>query len=60
MEVSLHSQSVSLLRSEAEKYNPYLAYSGAGNIYNSNNIDQQLEYLKYEIEQAIIVLKEAN
>lgn len=60
MEVSLHAQSVSLLRSEAERYNPYLAYTGAGSIYNSNNIDQQLEYLKYELEQAIIVLKEAN
>jgi len=60
MEVSLHAQSVSLLRSEAEKYNPYLAYSGAGYVYNPQNIDQQLEYLKYEIEQAIIVLKEAN
>lgn len=60
MELSLHAQSVSLLRSEAEKYSPYLAYTGAGYIYNSNNIDQQMEYLKYEVEQVIIVLKEAN
>lgn len=60
MEVSMHAQSVSLLRSEAERYSPYLAYTGAGYIYNSNNIDQQLDYLKQEIEQAIIVLKEAN
>lgn len=60
MEVNMHCQSISLLRAEAEKYNPYLAYTGAGYIYNSNNIDQQLEYLKAELEQAIIVLKEAN
>lgn len=60
MELSMHAQSVSLLRSEAKKYSPYLAYTGAGYIYNSNNVDQQLEYLRHEIEQVIIVLKEAN
>lgn len=60
MEVNMHCKSVSLLRSEAEKYNPYLAYSGAGYIYNSNNIEQQLEYLMAEIEQAIVILKEVD
>ena len=59
-EVSNHAQTVSNLRTEAEKYKPYLAYGGAGYIYNSNNIEQQLEYLKIEIEEAIVVLKEAN
>ncbi len=60
MELNLHAQSVSLLRAEAEKYNPYLAYSGAGYIYNNNNIDQQLEYLKIELEETIVVLKDAH
>lgn len=60
MEVNLHAQSISLLRAEAEKYNPYLAYTGEGYIYNKNNLEQQLEYLKTEIEQTIVVLKDAH
>lgn len=57
---SLHCKSVALLRSEAEKYSPYLAYQGAGYIYNKNNINDQLEYLKAEIEQTIAILKDVN
>lgn len=60
MELSTHAKSIALLRSEAQKYNPYLAYSGAGYVYDPNNIDQQLEYLKTEVEKTIILLKEAN
>ncbi len=60
MELSLHASTVSQLRSEAERYSPYLAYTGAGKIYNANNINEQLEYLKAEIEQTIAVLKDAN
>lgn len=59
-EVSNHAQTVSNLRAEAEKYKPYLAYGGAGYIYNNNNIEQQLEYLRIEIEEALVTLKEAN
>ena len=55
-----HSQSVATLRSEAEKYRPYLAYTGAGYLYNDNVINQQLEYLKTEIEDTIVVIKEAK
>ena len=60
MELSLHASTVSQLRSEAERYSPYLAYTGAGKIYNANNINEQLEYLKAEIEQTIAILKDAN
>lgn len=60
LDLSLHANAVSQLRAEAEKYKPYLAYSGAGKVYNSENIDQQLEYLKSEIESTIAVLKEAE
>lgn len=60
MELSLHAATVSQLRSEAERYSPYLAYTGAGKIYNANNINEQLEYLKAEIEQTIAILKDAN
>lgn len=60
MELSSHSKTVATLRSEAQKYNPYLAYGGAGYIYDPNNIDEQLNFLKIEIEQAILLLKEAD
>ncbi len=60
MELSTHTQSVATLRAEAEKYRPYMAYTGAGYLYNDNVIDQQLEYLKTEIEDTIVVLKEAH
>lgn len=60
MDLSLHAKSIALLRLEAEKYNPYLAYGSAGYIYNPNNITEQLGYLKTEIEQTILLLKESN
>lgn len=56
--LSTHSQSVATLRSEAEKYKPYLAYTGAGYLYNDNVINEQLDYLKTEIEETIVLLKD--
>lgn len=60
MELSTHAHSIALLRTEAEQYNPYLAYGSSGYIYNPNNIQEQLGYLKTEIQQTIILLKESN
>ena len=60
LELNTHTKSVATLRSEAEKYRPYLAYTGAGYLYNDNVINQQLDYLKIEIEETIVVLKDAN
>ena len=60
MELATHTQSVATLRAEAEKYRPYMAYAGAGYLYNDNVIDEQLEYLRIEIEDTIVVLKEAH
>ncbi len=60
MEVNTHAHSIALLRNEAEKYNPYMAYGSEGYIYNPNNIQEQLGYLKTEIEQTILILKESN
>ena len=60
LELSAQAQSVANLRTEAEKYKPYLAYTGSGAIYNSNSIDQQLEYLKTEVERIINILKDTN
>ena len=60
LDLSLRANTISNLRTEAEKYKAYLAYSNSGRIYNSENIDQQLEYLKNEIESVIVILKEAE
>ena len=60
MELSTYAKSVALLRSEALKYNPYLAYGGAGYIYDPNNINEQLDYLMSELERTILLLKDAN
>ncbi len=60
MELSVHTQSIATLRAEAEKYRPYMAYTGPGYLYNDNVIDQQLEYLKTEIEETIVAVKEAH
>ena len=60
MELSMHARSIALLRNEAARYNPYLAYGSSGYIYNPNSITEQLGYLKTEIEQTILLLKESN
>ena len=58
--LNTHTKSVATLRAEAEKYRPYLAYTGAGYLYNDNVINQQLDYLKTEIEETIVVLKDVK
>lgn len=60
LELSMYAKTVSQLRTDAAKYSPYLAYSSSGQIYNPNNVKQQIEYLKDEIEKTIIILKEAK
>ena len=60
MELNIHTRSIALLRNEAEKYNPYLSYGSAGYIYNPNNITEQLEILKTEINQTILILKDSD
>lgn len=60
MQLNMHIQTVSLLRTESAIYSPYLAYTDKGYIYASNNIDKQLEYLLKEIQDTLIILKEAN
>lgn len=60
LEVSYHAKNVSELRTEAEKYKQYLTYSGSGAIYDKNNINAQLDYLKAEVEEIISILKETK
>lgn len=58
--LNTHTKSVATLRTEAEKYRPYLAYTGSGYLYNENVINQQLDYLKTEIEETIVILKDVR
>lgn len=60
LELNTHSRSIALLRSEAEKYNPYLSYGSEGYIYNPNNLREQMGYLKNEVRQTILLLRESN
>jgi len=57
-EVNRYTKTISTLRREALVYQRFLAYSESGSIYNPENINQQLEYLKEEINSAILLLKE--
>lgn len=57
-DVNRYVKSISLLRKEAITYQRYLAYSESGSIYNPKNIAQQLEYLKDELNTAILMLRE--
>lgn len=57
-DVNRYVKSISLLRREAITYQRYLAYSESGSIYNPENIAQQLEYLKEELNTVILMLRE--
>ena len=52
------TKTIAALRREAVVYQRYLAYSESGSIYNPENINQQLQYLKEEINSAILLLRE--
>lgn len=60
VEVNRYTKSIMTLRREAVQYQRFLAYSESGSIYNPTNIEQQLDYLKEEINSAILLLREEN
>ncbi len=60
IELSERAKAVSQLRTEAEKYKKYLAYSDTGTVYSPNNIDTQLSELKVSLEHAINLLKNTH
>ena len=57
-EVSRYTKTIMTLRREALQYQRFLAYTESGSIYNPENIERQLEYLKEEINSAILLLRE--
>ena len=60
LHVSDEAKEVSVLRSEAEKYKRYLAYTDTGSQYSKNNIDLQLFNLKLSLEKTINNLKKTR
>lgn len=57
-EVNKYTKTIMTLRKEAVQYQKYLAYTESGSIYSPANIEQQLDYLKEEINSAILLLRE--
>jgi len=60
IEVNRYVKTVITLRAEAAKYQRYMAYTESGSIYSPANIEQQLDYLKEEINSAILMLREES
>ena len=56
-ELNQHVKTVALLRQEAVTYQRYLAYQASGSIYNPENINQQLNYLKEELNSAVVLIR---
>ena len=57
-EVNRYTKTLAQLRREAVTYQRYLAYQSSGSIYNPETINQQLQYLLEEINNAILLLKQ--
>lgn len=60
LKLSDEAKEVSKLRSEAEKYKRYLAYTDTGSEYSKNNINMQLFNLKLSLERTINILKNTH
>ena len=59
MQASEETKEVLRIRSEAEKYKKYLAYTDTGYEYSKNNIDMQLFNLQLSLEKTISLLNDA-
>ena len=58
LEINRYTKTIAQLRREAVTYQRYLAYQSSGSIYNPETINQQLQYLLEELNNAIIMLKQ--
>lgn len=58
IEINRYVKTLAELRREAVTYQRYLAYQTTGSIYNPEAINQQLQYLLEEINNAVILLKQ--
>lgn len=60
LQLNRHVQSIAQLRLESEAYSPYVTAQGSGNMFTSNNIDNQLNYLLKDIKSTLVVLKQTR
>lgn len=60
MPLGTHAKSIATLKMEAMKYSKYLAYQSTGAIYAPDNVNQQMEYLKEEMENVLVILKQVD
>ncbi len=60
LEINQYTKSIAQLRKEALVYQRYLAYQSTGSIYNPENINQQLQYLLKELNDAILLIRQIN
>lgn len=60
IKASNDAKEVLRIRSEAEKYKKYLAYTDTGYEYSQNNIDMQLFNLQLVLEKTINILKNTH
>ena len=56
-EINRSVKTIAQLRREAQVYQRYLAYQSTGSIYNPENINQQLQYLLEELNDAVLLLR---
>lgn len=57
-QVGAQTDTIATLRYEAYTYKRYLAYQTTGSVYNPANVAQQLEYLREELQDTLMILKE--
>ena len=60
VELNRYVKTIMTLRKEAAQYQRFLAYTESGSIYSPANIEQQLDYLKEEINSTILLLREES
>lgn len=60
LELANVARDTAILRTEAQAYSKYLAYSGEGAMYRPERIQKQMDHLLEEINKTLIVLKAVN
>ena len=60
LELANVARDTAILRTEAQAYSKYLAYSGEGAMYRPERIQKQMDYFLEEINKTLVVLKAVN
>lgn len=60
LELANVARDTAILRTEAQAYSKYLAYSGEGAMYRPERIQKQMDHLLEEINKTLVVLKAVN